>query len=78
MSTYPCDCAALTNGKDQHSLHCAIFKCGSCGGQASISPKEGDTFCQECCPDHDYKSEPGAGQRCVNCHAEPPLDWYEE
>lgn len=74
MSSYLCDCGA---GRGGHGGHCAIFKCGTCGAQASISPPEGETYCAECCPDHEYEYEPGEGRRCKTCFAEPPLDWYE-
>lgn len=78
MSSYPCDCAAPEDGKwaDTHSHHCAIFKCGNCGGAAVLSPPVGETCCENCCPDHQYEYDRFEGHRCKTCHAEPPLDWF--
>lgn len=81
MSTFPCDCAAASEGwwADVHSHGCAIFKCGVCGKGAFVAPNGSEpTYCTECCPDHDYGYERGEGWRCKTCHAEPPTDFYGE
>lgn len=80
MSTHPCDCASPSDGKwaDTHSPHCAIFKCGTCGERAAISPPgDAPTYCAECCPDHEYEYERGEGHRCKTCFAEPADDWFD-
>jgi hypothetical protein len=81
VSSFPCDCAATTEGKwaGNHSHGCAIFKCGFCGKTAVVAPQGIEpTYCQDCCPDHDYAYERGEGWRCKTCHGEPPLDFYDE
>ena len=81
MASYPCDCASPSQEMwtVNHTSRCAIFKCGTCGNTAAVSPPSDDdpTFCQECCPDHEYEYERGEGHRCKTCNAEPPLDWFD-
>lgn len=53
------------------------FKCVVCGKETDISNTNGQTWCEECCPDHDYAYDPGDRTRyCIHCGAEPPYDWH--
>jgi hypothetical protein len=71
----PCDCGKSFVGG--HAPRCSLFTCAVCGGPTVIAPEEGPAYCYEHCPDHDYHYERSEGWRCLECHAEPPPDWFD-
>lgn len=53
------------------------FRCTVCKTETPIANVTGPTWCEKCCPDHDYEYDPGDRTRyCKNCGAEPPYDWH--
>lgn len=53
------------------------FECHKCKKETEVANVGKMTWCEECCPDHDYAYDPGDRTRyCVNCGAEPPYDWH--
>lgn len=54
------------------------FQCQVCGGPTIVAPDSGPAYCEEHCPDHIYEYVRGEGHRCITCHAEPPVGWWED
>ncbi len=56
-----------------------IFKCKVCGGDTELAAPDGETYCQEHCPDHDYQTDSLSDwAMCVNCLKPAPEDFYRE
>lgn len=50
-------------------VHCYIPCCDQCGGDVDCySDPPGPTYCERCCPDHDYKHDKWERARiCQTC-----------
>lgn len=53
--------------------------CRGCGKTDldGYDPTGADTWCEDCCPDHDYKNDGmRSGAYCDRCGKPAPEDWY--
>lgn len=53
-----------------------LFVCAKCGKETPVAPLSGPAYCEECCPDHDYRYDRGRrGHFCITCDMPRPDDW---
>ena len=55
------------------------FKCKVCCADTDLASDDGETFCHEHCPDHDYQNDTLSDYpMCLICGEPAPDDFYEE
>ena len=53
------------------------FKCCECGLETPIANTTRPTYCERCCPDHDYEYDRFDQMHyCKHCGEVPPDDWH--